>query len=514
MNTKNIQTENDDIQEISTKSNYTNDILIISLGLLYSYLFYDQGIGINYLFFSILLPMVLLWRDKLLIQSKSFIVLSLTTILSGWLCFYFGTSYHLWMHKISILILAGISFSSKTSMIVAFYQSIYSVILSPIFILTGMIDLNNRPIGRFSALVKYALLSIIPIVLALIFLFLYTASNPILAKFLSTISWDFISISFLFFIVYSFIFVFGLLKQRKIDFLNKYDISKSDNLTVENDVLYKSILNFFSLKSEIYIASAVFILLNLVIALNNSLDIYYLFVKQVLPTDLSYTQFLHQGVNTLILSIFMAIGLIMYFFSSRLNFIKNAKYVKLIAYVWIFQNGVLVYLCLYKNIQYISQFGLTYKRIGVYTFLSLAFIGLAFTAFKILKNKTNFFLIRKNSWALYLVLMALGCYDWDYEITRHNLSVKTDKNIDYDYLLSLDHSGLPLLKKNMIKDNIEYNQTRVEVDSLLLEYEDRYLQDPKQRLIQKIENLKKDDSSFGIQSYCISRKNVLTQLNK
>ena len=59
------------------------------------------------------------------------------------------------------------------------------------------------------------------------------------------------------------------------------------------------------------------------------------------------------------------------------------------AKIWIILNAVLIVSTIIKNSEYVSSFGLTYKRLGVYAFLILAIIGLVYTFLKIAKQKTK-----------------------------------------------------------------------------------------------------------------------------
>lgn len=493
---------------------FLNGIFFATLVALYSYLFYQQGIGINYLIFSLIIPMVYVLQNRNLIKNTPFLSLSAGAIFTGALCFYYGSDYHVFLNKISLLLLVGIVYAPKSSLITALVNSLYTYLAIPVHILLDFLKLKSQPVKRYGTIVKYLILSIIPIALASLFLLIYSFSNPILSQFLGQINWEFISIGFLFFILYSFLIIYGIFNSRGINTLINYDLKQKNYLDADTTILYKSFFNVFSIKSEIFIVSTVFILLNIVIGLNNSLDIYYLFIKKVLPQNLTYTEFLHQGVNSLIISIFLAIGLIMYFFSSRLNFVKNSIYIKIVAFAWIFQNAMLVFLCCNKNLQYITTFGLTYKRIGVYTFLLLAIIGLGFTFIKILKNKTNFYLIRTNSWVLYIVIITLSSYDWDQEIANYNINICKNKDIDYDYLLNLDHTAIPILYDNLIKDSIHYIKIKEVLNKSIYQVEEyEFLKYKEEKLVGKIELLKKENESYGTPSFCISRNKVLHKLN-
>lgn len=504
---------NQTILQTESTSQKLNGILNIGLTIIYTFLFYDQNYGINYLLFSLVALGAFIWRNPKLLKSKQFVAISIGTVFTGWTSFYLGTWYQVLMNKLSLLILASLSIQSSASLVFGLIQSMINLAISPIRFLGEIFNFKSSSASQYSRWIKYGILTIVPIVISLIFLGIYASSNPILFSFISKFNWNFISIGCLLFIGYSLIFNYGLFKQISIEKIEKLDQNTPNDITVENSLIKKSVFDFLNIDSKIYIAVAVFILLNVVIGLNNGLDIYYLFIVKVLPLGLSNTDFLHQGVNALIISIFMAIGLIVFFFNSSLNFVKQAKWIKLVAYLWIAQNIVLVGLCLHKNIAYIAEFGLTYKRIGVYTFLFLAMIGLGFTLYKILKNKSLFYLIRRNSWAAYITLSLLGSYDWDFEMTKHNLTVKKDNHIDYDYLLNIDYSGLPLLKNHFetnpqLKLDSVYSYDESLYQNLKISKFDKY----NSKLNTKIDEFKTEMKPQTWQSTCILKSKTNLKL--
>ena len=139
----------------------------------------------------------------------------------------------------------------------------------------------------------------------------------------------------------------------------------------------------------------------------------------------------------------MAIGILLYLFRGNLNFYSKSKPVKYLAYLWLALNLLLVCLTLTKNSIYITGTGLTYKRIGVYTYLLLTGIGLVISYVKISQVKTNWYLFRKNGWAVYLVLVLLSTLNWDRLITTYNLTYA--QSPDLGYLFTLSNANLPLL---------------------------------------------------------------------
>lgn len=154
----------------------------------------------------------------------------------------------------------------------------------------------------------------------------------------------------------------------------------------------------------------------------------FFLISSKTPSQLSIDT--HERVNAVILSIVMAILVIMFFFKSTFNFDNRAKKLKIAAQIWIILNGFLIFSAAFKNIEYVQNLGLTYKRLGVFTFLLLCAFGLILTSIKILKRKTNFFLLNGMVWGVFAILMLGSCINWGALITNYN---RTKSNFDPYY---------------------------------------------------------------------------------
>ena len=104
------------------------------------------------------------------------------------------------------------------------------------------------------------------------------------------------------------------------------------------------------------------------------------------------------------------------------------------AKIWIVLNAVLVISAVAKNAEYILNWGLTYKRLGVYAFLTLALIGLTLTFYKIHFRKTNAFLFNQLFWYFYGTMLACSFINWGGIITDHNMDRK-DFKVQYDLFM-------------------------------------------------------------------------------
>ena len=144
----------------------------------------------------------------------------------------------------------------------------------------------------------------------------------------------------------------------------------------------------------------------------------------------------HERVTAVIFSIIMAVGVILFYFKGGFNFDEKAKNLKKLAKFWIFLNGVLILTTIIKNTEYVSFFGLTYKRLGVYAFLILAIIGLLISFIKITKQKTNAFLFNQMIWYFYGTILLCSFVNWGNIITHYNISV--NKGVEPIFLSGLN----------------------------------------------------------------------------
>ncbi len=144
----------------------------------------------------------------------------------------------------------------------------------------------------------------------------------------------------------------------------------------------------------------------------------------------------HERVTAVILSIIMAVGVILFYFKGGFNFDEKAKNLKKLAKIWILLNGILILSAIIKNSEYVSFFGLTYKRLGVYVFLILAIIGLVISFIKITKQKTNAFLFNQMIWYFYGTILLCSFVNWGNLITNYNISV--NKGVEQRFLRSLN----------------------------------------------------------------------------
>ncbi len=203
------------------------------------------------------------------------------------------------------------------------------------------------------------------------------------------------------------------------------------------------------LRREFRTGVLLLIMVNLLLLANNLVDFNWIWWDFQPEAGFDLTQFVHEGTYYLIISILLAMGIMLYFFRGNLNYFRNNRLLRTLAYVWISQNAFLTLSVALRNYHYIAESGLAYKRIGVFFFLSLVLFGLFSLLMKIRDRMSIYYLMRVNGWAVYAAALALCVVNWDVQITRYNLAhaEKTDSisSLDREFLLEMTAAALPEL---------------------------------------------------------------------
>ncbi len=423
-----------------------NDWILTISVVLYSFLFYKQSLGINFLLFNAFVVGSLLIKDKDLLKNKSWLITAIASIASSVCILLYGNILSFFANFFSLCVLSVLSINKNSSVFLAIFYSISSLGSSMVFIIIDFVERRRKKVvtTRTGVFTKI-LIGIIVFVVLLLFFFLYRKSNPLFYNFTKEINLDFITAAWIFFTLGGLLLMYGFYYPLRFKGMHNKDLSSSNNLSEKTKEEYtqskwRKILSF---NVELSTGTILFLLLNVMLIILNILDINYLWINKTLPDGLTYADYVHQGIGTLITSIIFAILVILFFFRSQINYYKNNKAIKMLAYFWILQNILMVISTGYRNLLYVNEYSLTYKRIGVYIYLLLAFIGLLTTIMKIIYKKSNWYLFRTNTWAAFFVLILAAFVNWDVLITRFN--IEKSKQVDVNYLVSLSYKNLPIL---------------------------------------------------------------------
>lgn len=422
-------------------------LLWIALAALHTYLFYEVGTGVNAILFSALAVGIVTVYHGL--QGEKFwwmaagghLISALAVALHS---YPFSTA----VYNISFYALAGYVVSAKSSLPVAFINSLYRSFFYSFFITVygGFADLINTVFKSNKSYLAFrkTALYIAPITVTAIFYLLYGAANPDFFLSINFPDWQFDG-GWIAYTIFGSIIICPLFFPGKPGRLTEWDLSKPDLLERNQAKTKGKNFTIMGLFYENKQGVIMFIMLNTLIAVFLGFNILQIFFPSLNHHPIGHSDQVHQGFEVLILSLAAAIMLIMYYFRENQNFYgKKDKLVKF-ATIWIILNGLLILFTCYKNILYVDAFGLTYKRIFVFIGMFLSGIGLYLTIIKIYKVKTNWYLLRQNAWVIFFVVTSFGLVDWDRLITWYNPNHA--QFLDMKYILDLGDTQIPYLSE-------------------------------------------------------------------
>jgi Leucine-rich repeat (LRR) protein len=420
-----------------------NDLILVSAVALYSYLFYNQSAGINFLLFNLFLILALLIKNgvyKNLFNIPCWLAIA-GSILSSICILLYGNTLSVIAAIISTSLVAAFSVERSSSILFAGIYSLYSYIASIAFMFIDWVEKQKRKEQEGQKKGLKIFLFILPVLISMVFFFLYRESNPLFKNFTASVNFDFITWSWVRFSLVGFILIYGFFYHRSISLLKDKDLKAKNNLYSENFISTQNMLWGFKieLSNEFTTGIILFSLLNILLFFVNILDFQYLWLSHSLPEGLNFSESVHQGIGTLITSIVFAVLIILVYFRGSINFYTPNKTIKILAYLWILQNAFMILSTVMRNQLYINEYSLTYKRIGVYIYLLLCLIGLFTTLIKITAAKSNWYLFRSNGWLFYGVLIISCFLNWDRMISSFNLN--NSKALDRDYLVRLSSAN-------------------------------------------------------------------------
>lgn len=479
--------------------------IIISFGLLlYTVLFWQQWAGLNFLLFSIAVVAMVLWKKPEVRQRRAWQATAAGVVFSGFWVMYNGTTLATLANLIALSLLSVQSSTPGASVFIGLFHSIYSYITAFVYALIGFAERLKRVGEKSQEQVENQadrrgrlFLMLTPVLLLLVFFFLYRGANPVFEKLTNEINLDFISIPWLLFMILGFLLLHGFFHHQTIREVESYDQNAPNRLMPSPPFTWVDKL--LSLVNEHRSALLLLGLLNALLLFVNLIDINYLYLAAELPEGMNYSDMVHQSVATLIVSILLAIGVILFYFRGRLNFYENSRLLKVFTHLWIAQNILLVVATAYRNGLYIDEYSLTFKRIGVYVWLLLTLIGLLFTIYKVATKRSNWFLVRSTGWAFLTVLLLSASVNWTQVVTQFNIdqSIAQSKPLDFEYLKRLGAANLPQL--------IDYRTRQVQSPSAF-GYASEY------NLEHNIARFVSDYEQGDWRSLCIQKKEVYEQL--
>lgn len=304
-------------------------------------------------------------------------------------------------------------------------------VVGPLLDLFRLSRLKRRRTG-LSAVAVMGLL-VMPVVGGGVFLALFAAANPLISDFFASLSGPALSVdsigrTILWGVVA--IMVWGALRprwrRRLIALPTRRTARPSPGLTT-------------SITWSLVVFNAVF-------ALQNGLDIAFLWSGAPLPGDMGLADYAHRGAYPLIATALLA-GLFVLIALQPGSDTARRPLVRGLVIVWVGQNIVLVASSLLRTADYIESYALTRFRIAAMVWMALVGVGLLLICWRMLRDRSAHWLINANVAVSLVVLAVISVVDlggiaaaWN---VRHAREVGgRGVELDLGYLRSL---GAPAL---------------------------------------------------------------------
>lgn len=406
---------------------------ILVCSILFIPLFYNESVGVNLAIFGLVLTGLICYYFQDQFTDRSHLVLVITSVLSCIAFAWYGDFVSFLALTMSVLFLQFKTQEKKLKIIQVFPLVFLNAFasLGRIFMFSQWLPQRKINNNFAKKLVAYVM---IPAVFLMLFFVVYSFGSDHFSSLFTDYTLDIdivqiIPISILgFYISFSFwnYWVPEVCYDKNSMLDNEF--SNADQIRNQNTFSFLD-LDFERKSGEITLLLLNVMLLIFIVTYN-----YEQFFEVIQTSQLSAAT--HERVNAVVFSILMAVGVILFYFKGGFNFDEKAINLKRLAKFWLVLNGILIVSTIIKNSEYVSFFGLTYKRLGVYAFLILAIIGLVHAFLKIKNQKTNAYLFNQMVWYFYGTVLLCSFVNWGNLITTYNISV--NKGVEPRFLSNLN----------------------------------------------------------------------------
>ncbi|MFP5471755.1 MAG: DUF4173 domain-containing protein [Bacteroidia bacterium] len=420
-----------------------------------SYLFFEQSLGLNTLIFSLLILLITFLDKNEDKKLSTFLLTSIVLLASSVSVFLYSNFLSILAFWLALFVHISFVHDKKLSFVTGCLSTFINVLASVVYFVEKITEkmMKSKPNSKKKE--KYGVLAyIVPLILVVVFFLFYRSINEDFKNLTDKINLDFISWPWLWFTLLCFVLVFPLFHYQKFQFLSNFE-SRFPKL-VSRPITNSFFNMLMNLRTEYMAAIISFVALNILLLTVNFLDIAYLYLKIKGSAQMSMSESVHHGVGNLIWSVIFAIAVVLLFYRGRVNFLSS-KVLFALASLWVIQNAFLVFSTAYRNYLYVENWGLTYKRIGVFIYLFLTIIGLAITLVKIKNRINNWHLIRQFNWSAFVFLVVCSLINWNKLVVGSQVSVskKFNRPVDCNYLYSLSPTSFTYIGKNSDCDELD-----------------------------------------------------------
>ena len=212
---------------------------------------------------------------------------------------------------------------------------------------------------------------------------------------------------------------------------------------------------------------------NAIFAVQNALDILFLWSGAALPAGVTMADYAHRGAYALIVTALIAALFVLAMLRPGAAAAQSPAVRRLVT-AWIVQNLLLVASSALRLCDYVAAYGMTTLRLAALAWMALVATGLALILWRLLRDRSAAWLINANALAATLVLSAASVIDLGATAAAWNSRValregRAGPPLDLCYLARLGPSGLVALaqlerhaKGAELQDRLAYLRTQTE----------------------------------------------------
>jgi Domain of unknown function (DUF4173) len=300
--------------------------------------------------------------------------------------------------------------------------------------------------GRFR-LMQHLPSLVLPIIGGGIFLILFSAANPLINDALASIEFSGFDIESIFRLIFAgivLVTLWGSFRPRR--------------LRININPLADGTAREFAGISIVSVTVSL-LLFNAMFALQNALDIVYLWSDAPLPDGMTLAQYAHRGAYPLIATALLA-GLFVLVTTRPGSPMARNKPIRILVIAWVAQNIFLVASSMLRTADYIAFYDLTVMRIAALLWMGLVALGLLLICLRLMFSKSSAWLVNANAGAGLLFLAGCSAVDLGGVAARWNVTHQHDHaEVDLCYLNSLNGAALlPLIDLEARTKDWEYRE--------------------------------------------------------
>lgn len=152
------------------------------------------------------------------------------------------------------------------------------------------------------------------------------------------------------------------------------------------------------------------VVFNLIFALQNLLDVAYLWGITAMPAGMTMAQYAHRGAYPLVVTALLAALFVLVTLRPGSDTARAAP-IRMLVTLWVGQNIFLVVSSMLRTIDYVEAYSLTRLRIAALAWMALVAFGLVAICWRALRGRSAAWLINLNLAAAGLVLTAASFID-------------------------------------------------------------------------------------------------------